>query len=108
MIAELRGRMPISRSKLEAFCRKWGITRLELFGSVLREDFDPAKSDVDVLVTFAPGIRHGLDFFSSIPDELADIFGRNVDLLTRKAVEQSPNEFRKKAILARTETVYES
>lgn len=108
MIVEVPAQIPISYPKLEAFCRKWGIARLELFGSVLREDFDPAASDVDVLVTFAPGVHHGLDFFSTMPDELAAIFGRKVDLLTRKSVEQSRNPSRKEAILAGTRTIYES
>jgi len=108
MIAEVPAKISISPAKLEAFCRRWGIARLELFGSVLRNDFNPTKSDVDALVTFAPGVHHGLDFFSTMPDELADIFGRKVDLLTRKSVEQSRNQSRKEAILAGSRTIYES
>jgi uncharacterized protein len=47
--------IPISRDKVAEFCRARGIQKLSLFGSVLREDFDPAHSDVDVLAEFAPG-----------------------------------------------------
>ena len=41
MTTKVSTRLPISYEKLEAFCRKWNIVRLELFGSVLRDDFDP-------------------------------------------------------------------
>jgi hypothetical protein len=41
------------QGKIEAFCRKWKIKELALFGSVLREDFSP-DSDIDVLVSFEP------------------------------------------------------
>ena len=46
--------LDLATDKLRAFCAKWGLSELALFGSVLREDFSP-QSDVDVLVTFAPG-----------------------------------------------------
>ena len=42
--------IPIPHEEIAAFCRKWGIKRLSFFGSIVRDDFDPLKSDVDVLV----------------------------------------------------------
>lgn len=62
------------------FCRRHGVTRLALFGSVLRDDFT-AASDIDVLVEFAPGRTPGLGFFR-MQDELTEILGRRVDLNT--------------------------
>ncbi len=62
------------------FCQRHGVTRLALFGSVLRDDFT-ASSDIDVLVEFAPGRTPGLGFFR-MQDELTEIFGRRVDLNT--------------------------
>ena len=53
----------LDRKKIAAFCQARGIRKLSLFGSVLRDDFDPARSDVDVLAEFAPGVRPGLKFF---------------------------------------------
>jgi predicted nucleotidyltransferase len=50
---------PIPESELAAFCRRHGVRRLSLFGSVLRSDFAP-ESDVDVLVEFEPGQTPGL------------------------------------------------
>jgi len=44
----------VSKEKIEAFCRKWSIAELSLFGSVLRDDFRP-DSDIDVLLIFGPG-----------------------------------------------------
>ena len=41
----------IPSDKIADYCRRWKITELALFGSALRDDFDP-ESDIDVLVTF--------------------------------------------------------
>ena len=60
-IAELP--IAIDREKIAAFCRERGIRKLSLFGSVLRDDFDSAGSDVDVLVELRPEVRPGLEFF---------------------------------------------
>ncbi|MCD4686033.1 MAG: nucleotidyltransferase family protein [Anaerolineae bacterium] len=70
----------IPETELAAFCRRHHITRLALFGSVLRDDFR-SESDVDVLVEFEPGHVPGFAFFG-IQDELAALFGRTVDLNT--------------------------
>jgi len=59
-VAELP--IPLDREKIAAFCRARGIRKLSLFGSVLREDFDPARSDVDVLAEFEPGALRGVGF----------------------------------------------
>ena len=71
----------IDREKLADFCRERGIRKLSLFGSVLRNDFDPARSDVDVLVEFAPGVQPGLEFFG-YGEELSEILGYKVDFNT--------------------------
>ena len=78
----------IPAEDIKAFCRKWGIRELALFGSALREDFGP-ESDIDVLVTFVPETRHGLFNLVRIQDELKEIFGRDVDLVSRRGVETS-------------------
>jgi predicted nucleotidyltransferase len=78
-VAELP--IPLDREQIAAFCRARGIRKLSLFGSVLRADFDPARSDVDVLAEFAPGVRPGWEFFGWHED-LKPIFGRKVDLHT--------------------------
>jgi len=70
----------IPRDRIAAFCRKHHIRKLSLFGSVLREDFDP-ESDIDVLVEFEPGHTPGLAFFT-MQVQLSKILGRDVDLNT--------------------------
>lgn len=78
--------IPIPHEAIVAFCRKWGVRRLSFFGSVVRDDFDPERSDVDVLVELRPDTKaRGLAFFGA-EDELAKIFGRKVDLLTPATV----------------------
>jgi hypothetical protein len=72
----------IDREKVAAFCRERGIRKLSLFGSVLREDFDPQRSDVDVLVEFLPGRTPGWEYFGW-GEDLSGIFGRKVDLCSR-------------------------
>ncbi len=66
---------------LAAFCRTRGIRKLSLFGSVLRDNFDPARSDVDVLAEFAPEARPGFRAFG-YGEELAELLGVKVDFNT--------------------------
>ena len=72
----------LDSERIAAFCRERGIRKLSLFGSVLRDDFDPERSDVDVLVELAPGTKVGLAYFGWA-DELSQIIGRKVDLCSR-------------------------
>jgi predicted nucleotidyltransferase len=74
----------IDSEKIARFCRAHGIRKLSLFGSVLRDDFDPARSDIDVLAEFEPGALNGVGFrYFSFGDELASIIGRKVDFFSR-------------------------
>ncbi|MCB0221595.1 MAG: nucleotidyltransferase domain-containing protein [Chrysiogenetes bacterium] len=88
----------IDRAALAALCEKYGIEQLELFGSVLREDFGP-DSDVDVLVRFREGESPGLDEYLDIQEGLEALFGRAVDVLNRRVIEGSKNPYRKRSIL---------
>ncbi len=72
--------MRLDNEQISSFCRKHGVKRLSLFGSVLRDDFS-TDSDVDVLVEFLPGLTPGLAFFA-MEEELSRILGRRVDLNT--------------------------
>jgi uncharacterized protein len=98
-------RLGLERAAVSAFCRRWGVVELSLFGSVLRSDFDPA-SDVDVLATFAPDACRSLFDYAAMREELAVIVGRRVDLVNREAVEKSGNEMRRRSILESAELVY--
>lgn len=90
---------------LEDYCRRWKINKLELFGSILREDFGP-DSDVDFLVTFDPASRLSLFDLVHAEDELTSIVGRPVDLVERGPIEKSRNWIRRKSILESARTIY--
>ena len=76
-------RIEVPPDKLADFCQRNHISRLALFGSVLREDFRP-DSDVDVLVEFEPGHTPGLALVR-MQDELSTLLGgRQIDLVTLK------------------------
>lgn len=97
--------LDFDKQKLADFCREWQITELSLFGSVLREDFEE-QSDIDVLVSFASEANVSLADLLKIEAQLADLFGRRVDLVTRRSVEASENYIRRNAILASAEPIY--
>lgn len=99
-------KLSLPHERIAAFCRKWNVSEFALFGSVLREDFRP-ESDVDVLVSF-PSYDATPSLFDHVDmqDELVEIFGRPVDLLTRGGVEDSRNSTRKRAILDTARVVY--
>ena len=109
MIAPANNPIQLSPEKLASFCRRWGISRLELFGSGLRRDFN-AASDLDFL--FTPGTRFPRDQAygpwgrNRMADELAQITGRTVDLVERRSVEQHRNWIRRRHILESARTLY--
>ncbi len=103
----MKTNLTIPQEQIAAFCRKWQIAELALFGSALRDDFRP-DSDVDVLVRFSPAAKHGLFDLVRMQEEMRNIWGWDVDLVERSAIEISRNYIRRKAILNSAETVYAS
>ena len=101
----MRFDLEASREEITAFCERWQVTQLDVFGSALREDFGP-DSDIDLLVSFEDSARHTLFDMVRMEEELKGIFGRDVDLIERAGVEQSHNHIRREAILQSTETIY--
>ncbi len=100
---ELRIDLPLQQ--LAAFCKKWKIVELSVFGSALRDDFGP-DSDIDFLAMFDPESDWSLLDHAQMEIELIDLLGREVDLLTRRAVEQSCNPMRRREILSSARTIY--
>ena len=90
-----------------AFCRRWKVRELAVFGSALRDDFR-SDSDVDLLVTFEPDANWGLLEQATMESELAALLGRKVDLVSRRAVERSTNWIRRQAILESAEIVHDA
>jgi len=90
--------------QLAQICRQHRVRRLVLFGSALREDFDPGRSDLDFLVEFQllPPGEYASTYFK-LSRALAELFGRNIDLIEAGSVR---NPYLRKAIEAQQETVY--
>lgn len=101
----MNSQVSIPKDVLAAFCRKLGIKCLSIFGSALREDLGP-ESDIDLLVEFEPGRIPGLFGIAGMELKLSELFGRDVDLVTRAEVEESRNYIRRESIHASTEVVY--
>jgi uncharacterized protein len=98
-------RLDPSREQIAEFCRKWRVDELALFGSVLRDDFRP-DSDVDVLLEFAPDAGISLFDYSEIQDDLEAIFGRRVDVVSKRGILQGRNPFSQKEILGTARVLY--
>ena len=79
--------LDIPSDKITEICRRRHIVELAVFGSAARGDMRP-DSDVDILVEFEPGFIYGLEYFG-LELELAEIFGRRVDLATKKWLKPS-------------------
>jgi predicted nucleotidyltransferase len=75
-----------NRSAIADLCCRHQVRRLEVFGSILREDFDAQRSDVDVLVEFAPGAPSSFSEFLDLKEALEALFGRPVDLVEARSV----------------------
>jgi uncharacterized protein len=104
MIMKLQN-IDLPMNEIQAFCLKWQIIELALFGSILRDDFKP-DSDIDILVSFAPNTKRGLTEMLQMQDELEAIFKQKVDLIVKVAIERSENWLRRKNILESARTIY--
>jgi predicted nucleotidyltransferase len=101
---KLKAVADISMQQLAEFCRRRGILRLSLFGSVLRDDFGQ-DSDVDVLVLLREDAGLSTFDFIEIRDELSAMFGREVDLLDEGGLR---NPFRRREILRTRRVLYDA
>jgi hypothetical protein len=101
----MKSHIDIPKKEVATFCQRWRIDELALFGSVLRDDFRP-DSDIDILVQFNPESHHTLFDMVRMKEELQHIFGRDVDLVSRRGIEASRNNLRKNAILKSAEVIY--
>ena len=96
-----RAKINIPTEKIAEICSRWGIRRLALFRSVLRDDFR-SDSDVDILVEFKPGMTPGFAFIT-IQDELSSAIGRGVDLNTYNSL----SEYFRDRVMEEAEMIYD-
>lgn len=100
--SEMTPQVAIDLDRLGELCRRWKVTELSLFGSVLREDFRH-DSDVDVLVGFAPDASWSLWDLATLRDELESLLGRKVDLLEKKGLRKP---FLRHSVLTSRQVLY--
>jgi len=104
-LALVASRVPLDLARIAEFCRRWQVREMALFGSVLRDDFRPEGSDVDVLVRFFPGAVLPGWGIVDMKLELEDMLGRPVDVVEARAV---VNPFRRRSIFDAARTIYAS
>jgi hypothetical protein len=75
-----------NRGAITELCRLHGVSRLEAFGSILRDDFDTGRSDVDILVEFDPSVAASFTNFLNLKESLEALFRRSVDLVELRAI----------------------
>lgn len=97
----------LPQQAIAEFCQRWRIKSFYVFGSVLRGDFRP-DSDIDVMVSFEVDAPWGLLEFVRMKRELESLLGREVDLVTKKSIEQSHNWIRRQEILDTAQVIYVS
>ena len=90
----------VDEARLAAVCARYGVARLMILGSVARGTAEPS-SDVDVLYELQPGRRLGWEI-EDLSDELSELFGRPVDLVSRAAL----HERLRAAVLAEAQPLY--
>lgn len=90
---------------IDRFCQRWQILELSLFGSVLREDFNP-DSDVDMLVTFSDNSDWSLFDHVQMQQELQALLDRKVDLISRRALAHTQNQLLREEILKTAKVIF--
>jgi predicted nucleotidyltransferase len=95
----------IPAEKIADFCRRWKIKRLAIFGSAAKGELRPA-SDIDLLVTFCQGADWTMFDHFTMEEELSCLFGRDVDLISLRAVEENPNPISRREILNSARQIY--
>jgi uncharacterized protein len=95
----------LPQDQIADFCSHWQVAELFLFGSILRENFHP-HSDIDVLIAFTPEADWGLLEHVQMQQELQSILGREVDLVSKRAIERSSNWIRRQEILSTAQPIY--
>ena len=98
-------KIKVPKAKIAEFCKRWNVSEFAIFGSAIDVGLRP-DSDVDVMVSFAPDATVSLFEMARMQTELQQIFGREVDLVTRNGVENSRNYLRRKAILQSAQVIH--
>lgn len=97
----------VSQIELNEICKKFLIKELSLFGSVNTDNFND-ESDIDLLVSFDESAKYSLFDIVRIKESFEELFNRRVDLVSKKAIQQSSNNYRRDSILNSAKVIYVS
>ena len=96
--------LELYRQQIAALCRRFHVRRLEVFGSALRDDFNPACSDVDFLVEFDTSSDvNTFEAYCDLRRQLGELLDRPVDLVMPAALR---NPYVRARIEVQRELVY--
>ena len=98
-------KIQVPTTRISNFCKRWNVSEFAIFGSAVSADFH-SSSDVDIMISFDPNASISLFDMVNMQDELKQIFGRDVDLVTKSGVENSRNYLRRKAILDSAQVIH--
>ncbi|AFY62056.1 nucleotidyltransferase family protein [Synechococcus sp. PCC 6312] len=96
----------VDLNQIPGLCQRWKIKELAIFGSALRDDFNPDQSDVDLLISFTEDAHWTLFDWVDMQDDFEQIFHRKVDLVSRRGIEDSQNVNRRESILNSSQVIY--
>ncbi len=97
--------LDVSTEQIAAFCQKWGVVELSVFGSVLRDDFTQG-SDIDILYVMRPDAHYRYEQWEAMRLELSQLMKRPVDFVSKMGLQQSKNWIRRREILGTAQVIY--
>ncbi len=98
--------LPLPLGDISVLCKKYGVTELSVFGSVLRDDFRP-DSDIDFLAVFENGdLDPWMSKLTDLEDELTELLDRKAEVVDKRSVEASENYIRRKHVLDSARVIY--
>jgi addiction module HigA family antidote len=95
------GRLGLDAKVLADFSERHGVSELAVFGSILRDDYGP-DSDIDILVSFAPGAKVSLFDLVDMTDELTAMLNRLVDLVPKEGLKP----YVRRSVLETAQVIY--
>ncbi len=95
----------VGADRIANFCKRWKISRLSVFGSAVRGELGP-DSDIDLLVTYRSDADWTMFDHFTMEEELSQLFGREVDLISIRALEENQNPIYRRQILDSARQIY--
>ena len=105
--SHIETQLRICQVAIGEFCRRWGVSELALFGSSRPIDLR-SESEVPVIITLDDAFRHTLFDMHQMEQDLGHVLGQDIHLVSRRGIEMSRNQRRRRAILGSVRVIYRS